>query len=317
MRSEYDADPTMHLVQQDGRPSYYCQTSELLSWGEAQGGISYQPIYPTGWLLQPAKQGALGMPDVDAAKVRALAQINSPVVLRGFFAKPNQDVFVAKAHEFGQPLPWKFGLLLKVKDQGTDSRGLNNVLSSEWMPFHYDGLFKTSQQLDPTGHPILVSTPPRFQFFTAPTPSPKNTGFTLFSSSTQFFRHLPPWLSKDLLADKTWSVCTSSFNSTQLSGLPLITPHPATGQACLRYHEPWPQSKTQFDATSVTIDGLSESESRAICQAIDAVLHDRRVAYYHSWEKGDVLVNDNVLMMHTRSDFTAGSDRELWRIHFD
>lgn len=104
-----------------------------------------------------------------------------------------------------------------------------------------------------------------------------------------------------------------------MNGLPLVANHPATGQACLRFHEPWPQSKTQFDATSVTIDGpgVYAATSDAICDAITGVLHDRRVAYYHAWDKGDLLVSDNILAMHTRSDFTAGCDRELWRIHFD
>lgn len=110
---------------------------------------------------------------------------------------------------------------------------------------------------------------------------------------------------------------TTSFDQTTLTGLPLVVPHPTTGRPCLRYHEPWPQSRTKFDATSVAIDGHDEGESAAICEAIDAALHDRRVAYYHVWAKGDVVVSDNTLMMHTRSDFTAGSDRELWRIHFD
>ena len=72
-----------------------------------------------------------------------------------------------------------------------------------------------------------------------------------------------------------------------------------------------------FDATHVSIDGQSEEASRAICRAIDSVLHDRRVVYYHAWDKGDLVLSDNVLMMHTRSDFTAGCERELWRIHLD
>ena len=57
--------------------------------------------------------------------------------------------------------------------------------------------------------------------------------------------------------------------------------------------------------------------SKAVCDTLDGLLHDRRVTYYHAWEKGDLLVSDNILAMHTRSDFTAGCDRELWRIHFD
>ena len=124
-------------------------------------------------------------------------------------------------------------------------------------------------------------------------------------------------LSVEDLAQKTWTVSTSSFDQTKLDRIPLVAPHPTTGKRCLRYHEPWPSSKTSFDATYVTIDGEDESTSDSICRALDSLLHDRRVAYYHSWEKGDLVVSDNVLMMHTRSDFTAGCDRELWRIHFD
>lgn len=72
----------------------------------------------------------------------------------------------------------------------------------------------------------------------------------------------------------------------------------------------------------MTIDNASEGEGVAadntmICDALTSLLHDRRVAYYHTWEKGDLLVSDNILAMHTRSDFKPGCDRELWRIHFD
>jgi alpha-ketoglutarate-dependent taurine dioxygenase len=119
------------------------------------------------------------------------------------------------------------------------------------------------------------------------------------------------------MSKMTWAVSTSSFDQTVLKSLPLVVSHPETGVPCLRYHEPWPQSKTKFDATNVTIEGCVEDENTKICEAIDGVLHDRRVAYYHAWEKGDLVISDNILMMHTRSDFKAGCDRELWRIHFD
>jgi alpha-ketoglutarate-dependent taurine dioxygenase len=130
-------------------------------------------------------------------------------------------------------------------------------------------------------------------------------------------KYLPKWLTLEALSAKTWTVSTSSFDSTVLKGIPLVVPHPTTGKPCLRYHEPWPQSRTKFDETLVSIDDLDEAGSRAICEAIDSILHDRRVVYYHAWEKGDVVVSDNILALHTRSDFTAGSSRELWRIHFD
>ncbi|KAL6918219.1 hypothetical protein ACHAP8_007582 [Fusarium lateritium] len=317
MRSEFDSDDTLELVYDNGRPSHYREKSPLLSWADDKGGIVVDPIYPAGLTIRPANgPGSLTLDDIDTKKVRALSELNSPVVLKGFVKKPNRDRFIDLSHRFGTPLPWKFGLLLEVKDRGADARGLNNVLSAEPMPFHYDGLFKVVKETDEDGTEKTVSTPPQFQLFQGATSSPRDTGFTLFSSSTLFFKYLPTWLKKDI-SKLTWTVATTAFDNTILRGLPLAIDHPTTGKPCLRYHEPWPQSKTVFDASEVTIDGLEKTESAAITDAIDSVLYDRRVALYYAWDKGDILVSDNILMMHTRSDFTAGVDRELWRIHFE
>ncbi|XEV04360.1 hypothetical protein FSHL1_009647 [Fusarium sambucinum] len=317
MRSEFDSDDTLELVYDNGRPSHYREKSPLLSWADDKGGIVVDPIYPAGLTIRPANgPGSLTLDDIDTKKVRALSELNSPVVLKGFVKKPNRDRFIDLSHRFGTPLPWKFGLLLEVKDRGADARGLNNVLSAEPMPFHYDGLFKVVKETDEDGTEKTVSIPPQFQLFQGATSSPRDTGFTLFSSSTLFFKYLPTWLKKDI-SKLTWTVATTAFDNTILRGLPLAIDHPTTGKPCLRYHEPWPQSKTVFDASEVTIDGLEKTESAAITDAIDSVLYDRRVALYYAWDKGDILVSDNILMMHTRSDFTAGVDRELWRIHFE
>lgn len=152
----------MELVYEHGRPSYFRQRSDLFSWAEDKGGITCEPIYPSGWLLRPARgHGALTIHDVDAKKVRALSEINSPVVMRGFFQKPKEELFIEKSRELGEPLCWKFGLVLKVKDLGKDTKGLNNVLSAERMPFHYDGLFKTAKHINEKGEEVTVSCPPR------------------------------------------------------------------------------------------------------------------------------------------------------------
>jgi alpha-ketoglutarate-dependent taurine dioxygenase len=119
------------------------------------------------------------------------------------------------------------------------------------------------------------------------------------------------------LKSLTWSVSTPSFNQTKLAKLPLIVPHFATGRPALRYHEPWPEHKTRFHPTDVSIDQLDEKASSALCDLIDELLHDRRVCYWHAWEEGDFLVSDNVAMMHTRSSFDGRTDRCLRRIHVD
>lgn len=162
MRSTFEKNENMELVYEDGRPSYYREKSPLLQWGDDKGGITCEPIYPAGFTIRPAQgPGSLRMEDIDTQKVRTLAEINSPVILRGFVKKPQQAPFIDLSHKFGEPLPWKFGLLLEVKDRGVDTRGLNNVLSAEPMPFHYDGLFKTVKQTNEAGEDVLVSTPPQ------------------------------------------------------------------------------------------------------------------------------------------------------------
>lgn len=311
-RAMFEDMSDMGLVYESGRPSYFRQRSNLYDWGNSQ--VYFEPLYPCGMVVRPASgPRTLTIEDIDSTKTRALAEHNSPVIFRGFSRTKDYERFVAKAYELGKPAAWKFGLVLEVKDAGSDGKELNNVLSKEWMPFHFDGMFKTEMRTKKDGTEYLATNPPRFQVFTAVTPSPKNTGFTLFASSRLLFKHLPRHISLDNLQSLTWSVSTPGFGGTKLNNIDLVTKHPTTGQKCLKYHERWPQEKTRFDPTSVEI----ENGDQSICDLLEELLHDRRVCYWHSWEEGDVLVNDNVAMLHTRSAFEGGSDRELWRINFD
>lgn len=338
-RQIFEDDAALELVHSDGRPSYFRESSPLWTW-DTPTPVTIEPIYPCGLLITPtAGPNTLSIEHIDAPKLRHLAEQNSPIILRGFTQSTNRPSFVAAAHTLGTPTPWKFGLVLEVRDRGTSSAGLNNVLSQERMPFHFDGLFKTAPTLLPDGRTALVPQPPRFQFFTAVTPSPPQTGYTLFASSRLLFEYLPQGVGMEMLEGMTWSVRTTSFEGAVIEGLKLVVEHPETGRPCLRFHERWPQEKTPFEPTEVAVQSANVSksgngnksenvsksgngtntktESQSVCDVIEALLHDRRVCYWHAWEQGDVLVNDNIAMLHTRSEFKAGVDRELWRIHFD
>ncbi len=107
------------------------------------------------------------------------------------------------------------------------------------------------------------------------------------------------------------------FDSTTIHDLPLVLPHPTLQTPCLRYHEHWPQERTKFLPTHVSIQDAEGTKREDIKEGIEALLYDRRVCYWHSWEEGDVLISDNINMMHTRSTFTAAEGRELWRVHVD
>lgn len=95
-------------------------------------------------------------------KIRKLAEYNSPIVLRGFKNTTDLPLFTAKAREMGDVMPWKFGEVLVVKDAGSEGGGLNNVLSAEPMPFHFDGLFKTTIVKDENDEDKVVPQPPKY-----------------------------------------------------------------------------------------------------------------------------------------------------------
>ncbi|KAF6753613.1 Pyoverdine/dityrosine biosynthesis protein-domain-containing protein [Ephemerocybe angulata] len=313
-RGDFAKDCALELVVDDktGNPVYFREKSNLFAWSPQ---AVFEPLYPCGLLIRPF-EGTLSIKDVDASKLRQLAELNSPVVLRGFTQTDDEILFSQKAEEVGNPVIWRFGLILKVKDLGDKSRGTGNSLSAERMPFHYDGIFRI-EKTKVDGIIENISVPPRFQFFTSVTPSPPNTGFTLFASSDLFFQHLPPHISIDDLRKLTWAITTPSFDRVALTDLPFVVDHPATGKPSLRYHEHWPQSKTSFDPMYVSIGKDGDATGRAVGEIIEGLLYDRRVTYWHSWHKGDVLLSDNISMMHTRTEFISGADRELWRIHID
>ncbi|KAG9234019.1 Pyoverdine/dityrosine biosynthesis protein-domain-containing protein [Amylocarpus encephaloides] len=312
----FAGDPEYDLMYQNDRPSYYRRRSELYSWGGYE--VDMTPIYPCGILVSPGKSNVnRSMDNIDMMKVRGLSEYNSPIVLRGFENTTELSLFQSKAREMGSVMPWKFGEVLVVKDAGNENGGLNNVLSAEPMPMHFDGLFKTELMKDESGEERFVPRPPKFQWFTVATPAPQSCGLTLIASSRILLSLLPKPYTSEQLQELTWTVSTTAFNNSKISKLPLIETHPSLGSPCLRYHEPWPVTRTKFDATDVHIDDMSREESKILTNTIDRLLYDRRVCYYHEWVEGDLILSDNINMMHTRTGFIPGAPRELWRIHID
>ncbi|GME45907.1 Taurine catabolism dioxygenase TauD/TfdA [Neofusicoccum parvum] len=303
-RREAADTPSLEPISKNGQLWCYREKSPLYSAWPAT--VSLDHMYPMGLLVTfPA-----GTPfsAADMQTVRALSEHNSPVVLRNLEGTTDRAAFLAKGREMGAIMKWKFGELLEVKDGGDDTRGLNNVLSTEPMPFHYDGLFKVVDG---------VSTPPAFQMFTAVTASPRGTGHTLFATSPLVFAHLGGGYTAEGLRGKKWLVDTESFDNSHFGDLPLVVAHPSTGAPCLRYHEDWPQERTRFTPTRIHIQDLDAAEDDRLRAALERALYDRRACLYQGWERGDVLVNDNILTMHTREGYTSKFGRELWRLHID
>lgn len=313
-----DVRDTHDLVYKNGQPYFFRERSDLFDWTANGVTVKFEHLYPCGLIIRPAdvddSRAPPSIADIPMDKVRKLSHHLSPIVLRGFSQTLNEDLYVQSAERLGKILPWSFGVIQKVRDAGRNDKMGNNVTSNEAMPMHYDGMFKFVDVTDPvTGEVSKAQKPPGFQYFTCHATAPKGSGYTLFSNSKLFFRYLPlPW-SADRLEKVTWAMDNDGFWDAKLKNLPLVVRHPVTGLPCLRWHEPWDETKTKFSTCAVRV----ENEDMKLVDVVDEFTYDFRVCLRFSWEKGDLLISDNTSMLHTRTGYVSDCDRELWRIHFD
>ncbi|MCJ1467851.1 hypothetical protein MMC07_006476 [Pseudocyphellaria aurata] len=316
-----DVRDTHDLVFRNGKPYCFREKSNLYDFGKTK--VEFEHLYPCGLIIRPSGESSRqpSLRDVDMQKVRHLAELQSPVVLRGFAETTERELFISKAYELGEVLPWTFGVLQEVKDAGRTDKLGNNVVSNEAMPMHFDGMFKFVVQKDENGNPIKdeqgnevkVQKPPKFQYFTSIATAPKGSGYTLFAASRLFFQHLPAPYTVERLEAVKWAMDNNGFWDAKIKDLNLVVRHPRYNTPCMRWHQPWDASRTKFSTCDVTI----QNDSQDIVEVVDQLLYDRRVCLRFTWEQGDILVSDNFAMLHTRTAFTGECDRELWRIHFD
>lgn len=292
------------------RPSYFRERSDVFDWPGMD--LIFEYLYPCGVIIRPASPLAgytLSM--VDMQKVRTLAETCSPVVLRGFANTKDKRTYVAKAYDLGEIFMWK-SLITVVKDASSNKPRSNVAFTAEAMPMHYDGIFKVVTQRDEeTGLEKKVSDPPRMQYFVSQSAAQPGDGYTLFASSDLFANYLPRAYPIEKLEKLRWTCNSYGHYHHFLEDIPLIIRHPTRNTPCVRWHQPWPKWRSPFHHAKVSIDNGSQN----IIPLIDSLLYDRRVCLRFSWEEGDVLVSDNVAMLHTRTSFNTAHPRELWRIH--
>ncbi|KAI8633964.1 Clavaminate synthase-like protein [Xylariaceae sp. FL1651] len=292
-----------------GHPSYFRERSDVFNWPGMD--LTFEYLYPCGVIIRPANSAGYTLTMVDMQKVRRLAETCSPVVLRGFANTKDRRTYIAKAYDLGDVFMWK-SLVTVVKDASSNNPRSNVAFTAEAMPMHYDGIFKVVTVKDEeTGAEKKVSDPPRMQYFVSQSVAQPGDGYTLFASSDLFARYLPQAYPIEKLEKLRWTCNSYGHYHHFLEDIPLVVRHPTRDTPCLRWHEPWPKWRSPFHHATIKIDNGSQN----IIPLVDSLLYDYRVCLRFSWEEGDVLVSDNVAMLHTRSSFNAARPRELWRIH--
>jgi pyoverdine/dityrosine biosynthesis protein Dit1/alpha-ketoglutarate-dependent taurine dioxygenase len=282
---------TARVIMKNGRPWMMVEEDKDLEFPGID--VDWDIILPFG--LSLTFKNKISLKSIPQDQLRRLTLKFGVVLIRGVQPEENQESFDSAVSSFGKVQSWFFGNVLTLKYN--PKVDINNVLSKEAMPMHYDGLFN----LDEEGK----SRCPGFQYFYCK----YGAGTTLFSDTRMMTDIFKP------LKDKKWKVFTPKNNS--FGGRPieidLFSIHPETKEEIIRYHEPWGQEKTAFKPTDVEI--LIEEEKKW-SQKLTNCLYNRQFCLHHSWKDGDILIADNWSLMHTRLAFDD-SERELWRIHLN
>ncbi len=85
---------------------------------------------------------------------------------------------------------------------------------------------------------------------------------------------------------------------------PLVWTHPVTGRQCL-----------YLDANATdSVLGLSEQESEDLLQELWSIELGKENIYEHFWRNGDVILWDNMALLHARGDVSAVGNRTLQRV---
>ncbi|OQE80469.1 hypothetical protein PENNAL_c0046G08580 [Penicillium nalgiovense] len=237
-----------------GHPWLLHAKCDLFNWPGIE--VDFEPLFPNSMQVRP-KQGH-GPFKFEAVDIKRLGEIQQ----------------------------WPFGDILEVRENADIN--MNNVLTREAIPFHYDRVFKIVQD-EKTGE--WISTPPLSQIFRNRAASQSEGGATLFASSRNLLPLLgPETISLEELRSLKWKTFTEvndAFGGHDLH-LPFIAAHPETGADTFRIYEPWPESKC-----------IAGSSKPTIVQV---------------WKASDFIFNDNATTHHTRTAFTKGH-REHWRVH--
>ncbi|OAX83873.1 hypothetical protein ACJ72_01775 [Emergomyces africanus] len=81
---------THELIFEHGRPSYFREKSPLYDWGGVD--VEFQNTYPSGILISPRNRSCrYQVSRIDMRKVRALVELCSPVILKGWLDPPSQS----------------------------------------------------------------------------------------------------------------------------------------------------------------------------------------------------------------------------------
>jgi alpha-ketoglutarate-dependent taurine dioxygenase len=288
---------THDLIMEGGCPWYFRERSELFNWST---DVQFKYLYPCGILIRPRDLHAkVSFHNIHMQKVRTLAEKCSPIVLRGFMDTTDRHTYIVKAYDAGKPR------MSEIKAEKVEQKEERQCMVDEVNFGHPKEVVQSEH----------VKQHPRFRYITSLSEPQGNNPDAFFASSRLFWQNLPSKHSQEKLSKLEWSFESSSNSNVDATEVfPLAIPHPTDPERrCIR----WPNNWHQLGKNSTQPRVKIQNGSQYYASVINSVLSDRRVCQFFAWEKGDVVLSDNIATLHGGRGFDEGSSEDFWQIDLD
>ncbi|MFF2080844.1 TauD/TfdA family dioxygenase [Kitasatospora sp. NPDC058162] len=258
------------------------------------GTFRHIPLRPFGRVVE-APGGDARISDIPVDELARWTHESRVLVLRGFRLLETQE-FADYCRLWGEVLKWEPG---EVIDLVVEENPRNYLFADGDVPFHWDGAF--------------VEADPRYFFFQCLEATPGVGGETVFSDTTAAYRDADSDL-RDV-----WSRISITYTTEKMVHYGgeiterLVAQHPSTGVPVLRFAEPLDPAvyKNPVQAAVHGIDGAMAEEFLA---SMAERLHRPEYCYAHDWRKGDIVIADNIALVHGRNAFSGPTNRHLQRV---
>ncbi len=256
------------------------------------------PMKPFGLRIEASRGVPPPVTSLAVNELRDLTRRYHLLVLRGFAALEEEE-FDSYTESWGQRLRWNFGYVLNLFQHPQPA---NYLFTNGNVPMHWDGAF--------------AEDVPEFQIFSCVYDGGKEGGGqTLFSNTSAILddashQQMESWRSIRVTYQTNK---IAHYGGTFTS--PIVCPHPLTGRPVIRFGQPADSLTSTLNPFTATAEGCTREAQSEIFTALAEKLYDERFCYQHEWLQGDIVIADNLTLLHGRKSYQSGCGRHLRRVH--
>lgn len=245
-------------------------------------------------LVVAAKQAGTDLRTIPVPVFKQWVDDHRVVILRGFAALVEAEL-PEFCQRLGDLLEWDFGAVNNLQVQ---AQAQNYLYTNRAVPFHWDGAF--------------IGRVPRYIFFHCDSaPAIGSGGETLFCDTIRLLERAPAER-RDIW--RRIAITYSTEKIVHYGGVftsPMICRQPHTGAEVLRFAEP----VADLNPVQLEIDGIPAAAQIEFLEDMHERLNDPAVCYRHQWLSGDVVIADNYVLLHGRSEFSQNAERQIRRVN--